>query len=596
MDLLKKFFPISIIPLLVLALGIFMFLFFDPFYSRAIDPEFPYLVNGLNVALLKFNYIGHYDHPGTPFQVFNGIVIQITHLFTGKASIAQDVFSRPEHYLNAISAFLLFLQAALIFAVGLLGIKRNIAYWQILILQASCFFNDVLVWLFCRVNPDRFFMIIGLLLILVYLKHGYEKRSTFKFALWSGVVMGLGMATKFNFLPVLLFPLLVIETNKNRLIYAGTCLTSFFIFISPIITKFDDFFSFITLMFKHDGLYGSGEAQVLNISKMMGSITEIFRINPSLYLLIPALIASIVIAYRKRNDGMLKFVVLFCGFLLIIAMQMLMVSKHFKNYYLAPTFILYGIFFFSISVFLSKLIADKSRLVLMSSILPCFFILSTAFQVKSQYIEISQTIEQREDIRKFVNSNITKDDIWFVEPTWEGGPYAENAMVYGLSYCGHREDYTPQLKAINPNVITYEGNNNQIKVWRCAPASLDSVMSTKKNIYIFSTSGRQAPVLMQMLQEAASGKQMPLLIDTVYANKETKNEIIKINAIESEFSTQPINDPLSLRKKRIAEFVQAIKASTEWLELVKKKAIINNVPIDTMILRDAIYMTDNEKK
>ena len=54
----------------VITVGIFMLLHFDPFYSKSSDPEFPYLINGLNCAQLNFNWIGHIDHPGTPFQVF----------------------------------------------------------------------------------------------------------------------------------------------------------------------------------------------------------------------------------------------------------------------------------------------------------------------------------------------------------------------------------------------------------------------------------------------------------------------------------------------------------------------------------------------
>ena len=116
-----KKFNIAIIPILLLGWGIFLMTFFDPFYSRSQDPEYPYLVNGLNCATLKFNYIGHIDHPGTPFQVYNGIVIRITHVLFGKGSIVQDVFTRPEHYLNAISVSLFLIQALLIFVVGLFG-------------------------------------------------------------------------------------------------------------------------------------------------------------------------------------------------------------------------------------------------------------------------------------------------------------------------------------------------------------------------------------------------------------------------------------------------------------------------------------------
>lgn len=592
MNSLRKNIPLSIIPLLIIALGVYMFMFFDPFYSRAIDPEFPYLVNGLNVALLKFNYIGHYDHPGTPLQMFNGLVIRIVHLFSGNGNMAQDVFARPEYYLNAISLFMLVIQSALVFAVGLMGIRRNLPYWQIAILQASCFFNDVLVWLFCRVNPDRFFMIVGLLFILVYLKHGYENRSPRKFALWSAVIMALGLATKFNFLPLLFLPLLFIETNKNRLIYAGAGIASFFLFIAPVITKLDDYLRFIKGIFIHDGLYGAGEEKVLNLQKMMASMGEIFRINPGLYLLIGALVISLFIALRKRKEGMQPFVFLFAGLLVIMALQMLMVSKHFKNYYLAPTFILYGFIFFSLSHFFSKIIAQRSRLILVSSILPLAFLLITATKVKSEHTEIAQRIEQRTQMRTFVDTNISKSDYWFIEPTWEEGPYAENALVYGLSYCGHRIEYMPQLMAINPNRVTFEDNKEVVKLWRGITVALDSVVATGKNIYILSTPGRRAPLLLDLVKNAASRNNIELSVETVFSDAQKKNEIIRVKAVNSTINWQPNSALVSERDMKLAEYISSIKNSPEWLEKVRQKAIDKHIPLDSMILLDAIYMID----
>lgn len=595
MDFFKKNFNIAIIPLLVVAWGIFLYLFFDPFYSKSVDPEFPYLINGLNCALLKFNYIGHIDHPGTPFQVFIGLVIRMTHFISGNGNIAQDVFARPEHYLNAISNSMLLIQAILIFAVGFIGIKRKIPFWQIAILQATCFFSSDLMWFFTRVNPDRFFMIVGLIFILVYLKHGYENRSSRKFALWSGVVMGLGTATKINFLPVLFLPLLLIDGNKNRLIYAGSGIVSFFVFIAPIIDKFGAFRSFVEGIFKHDGLYGRGEANILNYQKMMESAAEIFRINPGLYLLIAALFVMLFIAIRKRKDGTKEYIFLFAGFLFIIALQMLIVSKHFKNYYLTPTFVIYGFMFFSISLFLSKLMRKKSQLILAGFLLPLLFIALTFVRVKNEYNVISKIVDRRVKIRKYVEAEISKDDFWFVQPTWEGAPFMENALIYGLSYCGHRIEYMPQLMAVNPNIVTYEYNNDEVKLWRGTPVKLDSVVATGKNIHIYSSPGRQASILFQLVIDAATRSNIQLSVDTIYSDSETKQEIFRLKALNSSSGWKPGYVQANDRQSKINEFIEAIKNSHEWLDQVKAKAIQKNIPLDSMILLDAIHMTNVTK-
>lgn len=114
-----------IIPMLYLAWGIIVLLGFDPFFARSIDPEFPYLINGMNAGIPNFNRIGHVDHPGTPLQLFIGIVIRLTHLLSGKNSMVVDVLSRPQHYMMSISLVLLVLQVGLTYAIGYVGQKRD---------------------------------------------------------------------------------------------------------------------------------------------------------------------------------------------------------------------------------------------------------------------------------------------------------------------------------------------------------------------------------------------------------------------------------------------------------------------------------------
>lgn len=588
---------IAIFPVIAVIAGIYMLQLFDPFYSKSADPEFPYLVNGLNCAQLHFNWIGHFDHPGTPYQVYNGIIIWLTHLFSGKNDIATDVFSRPEHYLNAISISMFLIQAFLIYLIGSIGLQRKIPVWQLFFLQAAFLFSDVLLWLLCRANPDRFFLLTGSLFFMIYLKHGYENRSPIKFALWSGTAMAFGLATKFNFLPLLFLPLLFITTNKNRLIYAASGIVSFFIFILPIIDKLKQYRIFVMSIFKHDGLYGGGESKVLNVQKMIAGTKEIFTLNPELLILTIALFALLIFAVIKRKTTGAKYTFWFAGFLVIIALQIVMVSKHFKNYYLAPTFMIYGFIFFISSMFLKENFRNKKSVILYSSILPVIFVMITLGKSNSGLTGIKSQIAQREKIMNFVNSTVTKDDIWFVEPTWEGGPFQENAIIYGLSYCGHRDQYLNTLMAINPNIITYEGNPNEVKFWRCGPARLDSVVASRKNIYLYSTPGRNAPILLDMLQKAGAERNLLTRVDTVYSDSETKNEILKVTTEEmsEEMKLSNRNNSLDEREKKIQGYIQSIKDNPEWLENVRKKALDKKISLDSMILLDAIYMVDTQK-
>jgi hypothetical protein len=48
------------------------------------------------------------------------------------------------------------------------------------------------------------------------------------------------------------------------------------------------------------------------------------------------------------------------------------------------------------------------------------------------------------------------------------------------------------------------------------------------------------------------------------------------------------------REERIAETQEAIRNSPDWLNAVKAKAEMNKIPLDSMILKDAVWMVDDQ--
>jgi DNA-binding helix-hairpin-helix protein with protein kinase domain len=149
--------------------------------------------------------------------------------------------------------------------------------------------------------------------------------------------------------------------------------------------------------------------------------------------------------------------------------------------------------------------------------------------------------------------------------------------------------------AVNPNTVTYEDNIEQVKLWRGTPVSLDSVVATGKNIHIYSTPGRHASTLMQMVKDAANRNKFELSVDTIFSDSETQNEIIRMKALNSNSRWTPNSIITNARQQMIEEYIHSIKNTPEWLEKVKQKAIQKNIPLDSMILLDAIYMVDSEK-
>jgi hypothetical protein len=590
-----KHFILWIIPLAILAWGIFILWFYDPYSVRASDPEYPYLINGLNVAILDFSRIGHTDHPGTPFQLYCGLIIRICHWITGKEDIAFDVMNRPDIYLNYINFSLTILQAVLIGFIGFFGKKRGIGLLPLFFLQTGAFCNPLILSMFNRVFPERWLVITSLLFILAFILFGYKQRKPLVFVLTSGVIMAMGMATKFNYLPILLLPLLLFKDHKSRLLYTGAGIASFIIFILPVIKRFGDFRRFITAIAQHDGVYGQGEARMFNFPRMAHNLQEMFRQAPDLYLIILLILFLLFMGIMYHKKETFSTVRLFsAGSLIIIALQILMVSKHYKDTYMVPLFSIYGFFLFKADAVFTNMeiknIFKKSPMILL-------WLMMLALCITSVYKNINNDrhkIYQRSEMVNFVNQHTGTQALWFVEPTWESAPFVENALIYGLSYCRHKHYYYSTLTRINPHIITFEGMGNPVMSWRIKAIPLDSVLKTGKPLYLYSTPGRQTSILLQELQTCASRLQLPLACDTVYNQIETQTQIIccrlqNINEKEWDISSLTASD----QEEQIQSNILRIQADSQWLKKVEAKAKQKGIPLDSMLRLDATWMLEN---
>jgi len=522
-----KFSPLFlIIPLFILGWGIFNLYYFNNFYVRAVDPEYPYLFNGLNVALLEFSRIGHFDHPGTPFQVYCGLIVRITHLFAGEGAIAQEVFNRPDYYLNAINISLFILQAVLCFFIAWVGRKREIKTWPIIILQSGVLLNALMTWLFCRVIPERMLVIVAMLFVIVYLLYGYKNKHPLKFAIWSGVIMGMGLATKFNFLPIILLPFFLINSNKNRGIYALTGIASFFVFLLPIMKRFNEYKRFITSMATHDGLHGGGAERMFDPAKMKHNFFQVFETVPELILIIFAIVAAIFLAFlfrKKLETG--KQIVLFIGILFIITFQLVMVSKHFKGSYMTPLVAMYPLFLFLLDEFIQRISSYKKWAFIPVMLIVIVCIGGTTKLTIMDTKSIIENLKKDEPTIQFASTQIPPKSLWLIDPTWMSAPFVENGIVYGLCYVYNTHEYRAELMNLNPNVITWR-TEDIVLFWRRYFVPIDSMVVTGTPIHLYASRDRDTETLVKLLNKVALRNNVTLSIDTLFSNHKTDSHFI----------------------------------------------------------------------
>jgi 4-amino-4-deoxy-L-arabinose transferase-like glycosyltransferase len=389
---------------------------------------------------------------------------------------------------------------------------------------------------------DRWLTIVTLFFIIAYLLHGYKDKHPLKFAIWSGVIMGMGMATKFNFLPILLLPFLLIDTNKNRLIYAGTGVASFFFFLLPIVNKLGNYRSFITSIATHGGLHGKGEAKMFDAVQTKNGFFQLFANGPELKFIVFAIVAAIVLAiiFRKKEKTN-RELLFFSGIFLIVLFQIIMVSKHYKDTYFIPVISIYPIFLLLFHDFLGKIGKYKKWTLLPTILILSIFTGYTAYRIplNDKYRKIESA--QRKPLREYVSQNLPSNTLWFTETKWLSAPFVESGLVYGLFYSDCEMNYMQELMNKNPNIVTYAWSENIVKIWLRQPVPADSLVVTGTPIHLFSSPGRKTALLMEILENAALRNQVVLTTDTIFSHNEKQAHIIVMQNKQSEQTWKPEN-------------------------------------------------------
>ena len=518
------------IPIFYLFWSIFLNHLAGPFSTSRSDPEYIYLMNGLNCALLKFNMIGHIDNPGTPIQLLTGLFIRITHLLSGQRPIVEDVISRPDAYIMWASVYLSIITGFLLYWLGNIAWKYTNSVTATLILQSSILLNPIFIDVPLRYNPDRIlilFVILFIILCISYFLSG--KVSHVKFSILSGILMGIGVASKFNFLPLIIIPFFLLPKGKNRWIFVLTFFVSGALSISPIWNKFSETRRFFTNLVTHDGLYGQGSSRIINLHSFIDNLGLIFQYNISFSIIaIAAIIFFALWIFKAKKPSETRWYYIFLALFLASSMiGMIMVAKHFKNYYLAPVIALSGFVLFLIWEIVRTQYKFRHYEKLFAIILLILIIIS----FYHQYPFYQKRIEQnRASIitQNYIIKNISTRDLWFIEPTWLAGPMVENALSYGISWVAHRHQLYDDFHRIYPHVITWEGEGHNPKWFRTVEADPESILKCGRDIYLYSSPGRNAGVLLNWLDTLAAQTTIRIEKDTVFVNPENEDMIIRV--------------------------------------------------------------------
>ncbi len=509
-----------LLPSMTVAWTLFLRIRTGPFYMSSIDPEYMYLISGMNCGTLNFNLIGHIDHPGTPLQLLTGLFFRIIHLIYGHQDFRTDVISDPELYLTLSSVMLAALTFWLLLRLGQLAFRYTSTLLGALVLQAASFYTLVNAGILARYSPDRLMPVIILLFFIAYLKYRFDPEyGPGKFAFWSGALMGAGLMTKFNFAPLVLIPFILVPQWKYRRNFLLSLTGSAFVFFLPISSKYRSFLVTMSDMITHKGLYGTGEKGVVDFSRLMDHIFEIFTSHPTFTIMVLLGMVTMGIwilkpgwALKSREEY--RFL---AASLVAIAAGLVITAKHYKGYYALPFLSLIPMMLFSLIRILEGILPIRKP-GLISAGLFALLLAIPLVSVAREYATPSQELRNKRIARDFIRSEIGPDDFLLITPSWKSTPMKENAMVLGVSYFHHRWRYAMEFGRVYPRVLTWEGADAPFKFMRMQDARVEEVLMSGTGLYLYSTPDLNIQEVGRTLERHAAKAGIGIARDTVYAS------------------------------------------------------------------------------
>jgi hypothetical protein len=453
---LKYTWYLFLIPLGYLVLYFYLIWANGPFYLSRIDPDYVYLLNGMNCSVLNFERIGHTDHPGTPFQIFIGLCIDLGYLLSGKDGIVNDVLTRPEFYLRFTSHIMAGLFSLLLIWAGKVGHAKGRV--GALLLQTSPFLSAVVLDLSVRIMPDRFgFMLTFLIVVSVLRLLNEQKLNSSKQAIGMGSLTGIAIATKVIFIPVLFVPLVVL---KKRFLFVTFLILGFLAGVSPILGRLEDFRNFVDKVMHHDGIYGAGAERIFNMEMIWNNLKLITTVNLSMTLCLSLVLVTLVYKFisKKRFDNDALFLI---GYCIAVTIAVIMVAKHFKNYYLVPALIMSGSALFVVY----KNWTSQEMRILITGFAFLFGLTSVRSQLQVASIKKTE-IEKRRNVENIVNNSRMSSDYFLIKPEWSWGPAKEYGLIFGLSYVRHRDRYEENIRKNLSSILSFEGSDRELRSMR----------------------------------------------------------------------------------------------------------------------------------
>lgn len=505
-----------------------------PFYLTFPDPSYVYLVSSLNLAQFSSPY--HFDHPGTTLQMIGAILMKIKFIFSSSTeSISGNVLNNPEDYLYLINIISVLLICSALIWLGIFVSKLSGSVYIGLLAQLSCFTSEQILSGLNIISPENVLVAVsvfflGLIFYYLYKSDPYDRQVKF-ILLWS-LVCGAGIATKFNFFPLVFIPLFLIKGISKKALFTFLTVLVFIIFTLPVITKYKVMFGWLFKLFSGNEMYGRGEDEVVSVPYFFDNLKAILSSN--LFFLaayFSSLASTVYFCYVKFtnkiifNDDLKKKFKLLAGIFAAMTLQILLVAKHYKAYYMLPSLMLSMVTIVLILSILPDILKKnygKRIYKIAFMILLVILLAKNVLHINSVYSQLTESrLEAKrvnEAIEKYYNSEL-------VIPTFSSSN-SNYGLALGLVYSGKRKEEYKNILSDKLRTLIYF-DPWQKKMFSFAPGTDSSnIFATRKSLIFHSIGSDNVKNFSDLLQ-----KKYGLTIDSITQLEVFKNgdEIYRFN-------------------------------------------------------------------
>lgn len=530
-----------IIPLIYLLNAFVLHYYQGVFFLGTVDPEYFYIFNGfvLSRGNLNLEYIAH---PGIPLQFLIAISTGIISIFQPGTGV-KDFIDDPEKYIHAANLFLNVLIAFGLFIGGIKAKKYSGSYFTGILFQLLPFGSASVLGLSRRLIPETIMIIPLLLLGLMVIRHIYSENkanSHGKDLVIYAFIVGIGMACKLSFLPVILVPLILLEVSlKQKIKLVLYSILFFTIFAFPVVFHFDHFWEWVSGIFTHTGKYGGGEKGLINFASIPGHIKDLFTNDRAFfYIAICSLLLSGLFSlkfFRKKGFTNLKIIRAIVALNAAIIVSFAFTLKHFALYYFMPFYL----FKFLLVLLIIILVVQyqkisgskklKTFILFIASIFIFFMVYTQAGQIRSL---ITWNIHRNEILQQQyekMNSLVDKDKPIIMSAAYNGAPFIAFAEFNGFIMTNElRGCYKEYLKEKFPLSYQYVTWYDQFYFWGDFEDMKGILNKTKSSFYIYigKEKEKDLPVIEDRIWQVLDKNSVSRKV--LYADDKTGEQLIEI--------------------------------------------------------------------